>query len=122
MGRLTLNMLLSFAQFEREVTGERIRDKIAASKARGMWMGGMPPLGYEPAGRTLKIVEVEAHTVRHIFERYLQLRRRSAARAEGLAAHGSQRSADRVDPRRLRQRHVACRRQHPWRRLTLSSR
>ena len=48
MGRLTLNVLLSFAQFEREVTGERIRDKIAASKAKGMWMGGTPPLGYDP--------------------------------------------------------------------------
>ena len=57
MGRLTLNMLLSFAQFEREVTAERIRDKIAASKAKGMWMGGIPPLGYEPDGRSLKIVE-----------------------------------------------------------------
>ena len=53
MGRLTLNMLLSFAQFEREVTAERIRDKIAASKARGMWMGGTPPLGYAPDGRSL---------------------------------------------------------------------
>src|SRR6478672_9909427 len=53
MGRLTLNVLLSFAQFEREVTGERIRDKIAASKARGMWMGGYPPLGYDPRDRTL---------------------------------------------------------------------
>jgi DNA invertase Pin-like site-specific DNA recombinase len=57
MGRLTLNMLLSFAQFEREVTAERIRDKIAASKARGMWMGGTPPLGYKPDGRSLAIVE-----------------------------------------------------------------
>jgi len=60
MGRLTLNMLLSFAQFEREVTAERIRDKIAASKARGMWMGGNPPLGYRPDGRTLAIVEDHA--------------------------------------------------------------
>ena len=56
MGRLTLNMLLSFAQFEREVTAERIRDKIAASKAKGMWMGGIPPLGYMPNGRSLAIV------------------------------------------------------------------
>jgi len=56
MGRLTLNMLLSFAQFEREVTAERIRDKIAASKAKGMWMGGIPPLGYRPDGRSLAIV------------------------------------------------------------------
>ena len=55
MGRLTLNMLLSFAQFEREVTAERIRDKISASKRRGLWMGGGVPIGYEPDGRTLRI-------------------------------------------------------------------
>lgn len=73
MGRLTLNMLLSFAQFEREVTAERIRDKIAASKAKGMWMGGIPPLGYEPNGRSLKIVEAHAEIVRGIFDRYLRL-------------------------------------------------
>ncbi len=73
MGRLTLNMLLSFAQFEREVTAERIRDKIAASKARGMWMGGNPPLGYRPDGRTLAIVEEQAAIVRHIFARYSEL-------------------------------------------------
>lgn len=73
MGRLTLNMLLSFAQFEREVTGERIRDKIAASKAKGMWMGGRPPLGYEVRDRKLEIVEAEAETVRHIFTRYTEL-------------------------------------------------
>ncbi|MHA6724321.1 recombinase family protein, partial [Sphingomonas sp. RS2018] len=73
MGRLTLNMLLSFAQFEREVTAERIRDKIAASKARGMWMGGIPPIGYAPDGRTLVIVEREAEQVRDIFARYLRL-------------------------------------------------
>lgn len=73
MGRLTLNMLLSFAQFEREVTAERIRDKIAASKAKGMWMGGTPPLGYEPQGRSLKIVEDHADLIRQIFKRYLVL-------------------------------------------------
>lgn len=73
MGRLTLNMLLSFAQFEREVTAERIRDKIAASKAKGMWMGGIPPLGYKPHGRTLVVVEEHAALVRTIFERYRQL-------------------------------------------------
>ena len=70
MGRLTLNMLLSFAQFEREVTGERIRDKIAASKQKGMWMGGLPPLGYDVADRKLVVNEAEAETVRHIFRRY----------------------------------------------------
>jgi site-specific DNA recombinase len=73
MGRLTLNMLLSFAQFEREVTGERIRDKIAASKRKGLWMGGSVPLGYEPDGRTLAINEEEAKTVRTIFRLYLEL-------------------------------------------------
>jgi DNA invertase Pin-like site-specific DNA recombinase len=73
MGRLTLNMLLSFAQFEREVTGERIRDKIAASKAKGMWMGGRPPLGYEVRDRKLEIVAAEAETVRHVFTRYAEL-------------------------------------------------
>ncbi|MFG1301931.1 recombinase family protein [Xanthobacter sp. V3C-3] len=73
MGRLTLNMLLSFAQFEREVTGERIRDKIAASKAKGMWMGGRPPLGYEVRDRKLEIVEGEAETVRRIFAHYAEL-------------------------------------------------
>jgi len=72
MGRLTLNMLLSFAQFEREVTGERIRDKIAASKQKGMWMGGFVPLGYEPDGRTLTINEIEAETVRTVFRLYLE--------------------------------------------------
>jgi site-specific DNA recombinase len=71
MGRLTLNMLLSFAQFEREVTAERIRDKVAASKARGMWMGGSPPLGYEPNGRTLTVVDQDADLVRLIFQLYL---------------------------------------------------
>ena len=73
MGRLTLNVLLSFAQFEREVTGERIRDKIAASKRKGMWMGGMVPLGYEVRDRQLMIVEGEATTIRHIFQRYCAL-------------------------------------------------
>ena len=73
MGRLTLNVLLSFAQFEREVTGERIRDKIAASKKKGMWMGGVPPLGYDVCDRRLLINPGEAATVRHIYERYLQL-------------------------------------------------
>src|ERR1700756_1550654 len=72
MGRLTLNMLLSFAQFEREVTGERIRDKIAASKAKGMWMGGFVPLGYDAKERTLVINEAEAKTVRQIFDLYLR--------------------------------------------------
>jgi DNA invertase Pin-like site-specific DNA recombinase len=73
MGRLTLNILLSFAQFEREVTGERIRDKIAASKRKGMWMGGYPSLGYKVQDRKLVVVPHEAETVRIIFLRYQAL-------------------------------------------------
>ena len=73
MGRLTLNMLLSFAQFEREIAGERIRDKIAASKAKGMWMGGNVPLGYDVKDRKLIVNKVEAETVRMIFRRYADL-------------------------------------------------
>ena len=75
MGRLTLNILLSFAQFEREVIGERVRDKIAASKARGMWMGGSVPLGYDVRDRKLVVNETEAATVRASVR---GLRRRSA--------------------------------------------
>src|ERR1700757_4360576 len=73
MGRLTLNVLLSFAQFEREVIGERIRDKIAASKKKGMWMGGVVPLGYRAQDGKLIIVQSEAETVRFIFRRYAEL-------------------------------------------------
>jgi DNA invertase Pin-like site-specific DNA recombinase len=72
MGRLTLNVLLSFAQFEREVTGERIRDKIAASKKRGIWMGGVVPLGYRVEDRALHVVEEDAEVVRSLFRRYLE--------------------------------------------------
>src|ERR1700704_2715043 len=87
MGRLTLNVLLSFAQFEREVTGERIRDKIAASKKKGMWMGGMSPLGYRASDHKLIGVESEAETVCHIFRRYTAL---GSVRLlqEGLEAQG----------------------------------
>jgi site-specific DNA recombinase len=74
MGRLTLNVLLSFAQFEREVTGERIRDKIAASKQKGMWMGGVPPLGYGLRDSRLVVNKAEAETVRLIFRLYLELK------------------------------------------------
>jgi len=73
MGRLTLNVLLSFAQFEREVTGERIRDKIAASKKKGMWMGGNLPIGYEAKNRSLVVNDGEAETVRSLFDLYLKL-------------------------------------------------
>ena len=86
MGRLTLNVLLSFAQFEREVTGERIRDKIAASKKKGMWMGGLPSLGYDVQNRKLVVNEEEALTVLHIFRRYVQLRSVRALQAELDAA------------------------------------
>jgi site-specific DNA recombinase len=74
MGRLTLNVLLSFAQFEREATGERIRDKVAASKRRGMWMGGTVALGYDVTDHRLVINPAEAETVKGIFQRYLELR------------------------------------------------
>ncbi len=74
MGRLTLNVLLSFAQFEREVTGERIRDKIGASKKKGMWMGGMPPLGFDVKNRKLVVNDAEAHIVVEIYRRYLALK------------------------------------------------
>ena len=84
MGRLTLNMLLSFAQFEREVTAERIRDKIAASKRKGLWMGGAVPFGYRPDGRSLAIDETEAEIVRHLYALYLELGSVRAV-AEGAA-------------------------------------
>jgi site-specific DNA recombinase len=104
MGRLTLNMLLSFAQFEREVTAERIRDKIAASKRKGLWMGGKVPLGYDPDGRTLKVNETEAKTIRTLYDLYedlgtvrqvkeeadrLGLRSRSRTSANGVPSGGS---------------------------------
>jgi site-specific DNA recombinase len=82
MGRLTLNVLLSFAQFEREVTGERIRDKIAASKQKGMWMGGWVPIGYDRKDRTLTINETEAVTVQTIFDLFLKLKNVQRVQAE----------------------------------------
>jgi site-specific DNA recombinase len=87
MGRLTLNVLLSFAQFEREVIGERIRDKVAASKRKGMWMGGVVPMGYELRERKLVVKQAEAKVVRHIFERYLELGNVRALKND-LEAHG----------------------------------
>ena len=86
MGRLTLNVLLSFAQFEREVAGERIRDKIAASKKKGMWMGGLPSLGYDVQDRKLVVNEAEAGTVVLIFRRYVELRSVRVLQAELDAA------------------------------------
>ncbi|MFC7053369.1 recombinase family protein [Hansschlegelia quercus] len=97
MGRLTLNMLLSFAQFEREVTGERIRDKIAASKKRGIWVGGVVPLGYRVEAKKLVVDEAEAATVRMIFERYLVLGSLSALqkdiRERGIVTRSRTRSS-----------------------------
>ena len=87
MGRLMLNVLLSFAQFEREVTGERIRDKIAASKRKGLWMGGVPPLGYDVASRLLVINETEADLVRRIFGEMLTIGSPTRI-AQGLASEG----------------------------------
>ena len=88
MGRLTLNILLSFAQFEREVTAERIRDKFAASRAKGMWMGGWAPLGYDVQDRKLVVNPAEAKTVRMIFERFVEIGSATvlakALRAEGV--------------------------------------
>ena len=82
MGRLTLNVLLSFAQFEREVIGERVRDKIAASKKKGIWVGGPVPMGYWVVDKKVSIVPAEAKTVRMIFERYLSLKSISALQNE----------------------------------------
>jgi DNA invertase Pin-like site-specific DNA recombinase len=87
MGRLTLNILLSFAQFEREVIGERIRDKFSASRKRGMWMGGYVPFGYDVQNRKLIVNETEANVVRYIFKRFIELG--SATKlAHELADHG----------------------------------
>jgi DNA invertase Pin-like site-specific DNA recombinase len=87
MGRLTLNILLSFAQFEREVIGERIRDKFRASRSRGMWMGRHPPLGYDVKDRKLVVNEVEAATVCMIFERFVRVGSATTL-ARSLAAEG----------------------------------
>jgi site-specific DNA recombinase len=87
MGRLTLNVLLSFAQFEREVIGERIRDKFRASRSRGMWMGGHPPLGYDVKDRKLVVNETEAAIVRMIFERFVRVGSATTL-AQSLAAEG----------------------------------
>lgn len=111
MGRLTLNVLLSFAQFEREVTAERIRDKIAASKKKGLWMGGAIPLGYEADGRTLKIVPEEAETVRTLYDLYLQHRSILAVvdHAERLALRGKAKvRKQKKDDKRLEEQGAAA--------------
>ena len=97
MGRLTLNMLLSFAQFEREVTGERIRDKVAASRKRGMWMGGWTPFGYEARDRKLFIHEADAEQVRFIFKRFLVLKSATRLARELVARRATNRYGHLLD-------------------------
>jgi hypothetical protein len=100
MGRLTLNVLLSFAQFEREVTAERIRDKIAASKKKGMWMGRPTPLGYDAVDKKLIVNRKEAETVNRVFELYLELGSVPAVKsiidAEGIVTKRRQHASGRV--------------------------
>ncbi|MBF0418157.1 MAG: recombinase family protein, partial [Magnetococcales bacterium] len=97
MGRLTLNILLSFSQFERELSAERIRDKFAASKRKGMWMGGHPPLGYDVKDRKLVINAAEAETVRWIFQRFVESRSATQIVKE-LAAKGvASKNGNRMD-------------------------
>lgn len=101
MGRLTLNILLSFAQFEREVTAERIRDKVRASRMKGMWMGGVPPLGYEVKDRKLIVKEADAANVRWIFARFIEIGSGTELSRE-LAARGIQTSrGNRIDKKYL---------------------
>ena len=101
MGRLTLNILLSFAQFEREVTAERIRDKVAASRKKGMWMGGVPPYGYRVENRKLIIKEADAANVRWIFDRFIEIGSGTELACE-LAARGIQTSrGNRIDKKYL---------------------
>ena len=97
MGRLTLNMLLSFAQFEREVTGERIRDKVAASRKRGMWMGGWTPFGYEARDRKLFIHDADAEQVRSIFKRFLVLKSATKLARELVAKKATNRYGHLLD-------------------------
>jgi DNA invertase Pin-like site-specific DNA recombinase len=92
MGRLTLNVLLSFAQFERELSSERVRDKVAASRRKGKWTGGTVPLGYDAKDKKLVINKAEAETVRYIFKRYLELQS-FAKLVEDLDRKGSSPSA-----------------------------
>src|SRR5256886_9533646 len=100
MGRPTLNVLLSFAQFEREVTGERIRDKIAASKKKGIWMGGVVPLGYRVENHKLVVIDGEAEIVRSIFRRYREIGSVRLLKAElearGIKSKSGTRAAGRV--------------------------
>jgi site-specific DNA recombinase len=117
MGRLTLNVLLSFAQFEREVIGERVRDKIAASKKKGMWMGGFPSLGYDVRDRKLVVNEHEAVTVLHIFRRYVELKSVHALQSELDSAGIKSKRRTRPDGsfyggQKLSNPHLGARRRH----------
>jgi site-specific DNA recombinase len=95
MGRLTLNVPLSFAQFEREVTGERIRDKIAASKRKGIWMGGVVPLGYRVENRALHVVQEHAVFIRDLYRCYLEIG--SVVRLKAIHDHEDTRLPLRTD-------------------------
>jgi DNA invertase Pin-like site-specific DNA recombinase len=97
MGRLTLNVLLSFAQFEREVIGERIRDKVAASRKKGIWMGGWTPLGYEVRDRKLLIHKEDAERVRSIFKRFVQLKSATLLARELVVARATNRYGQLLD-------------------------
>jgi len=105
MGRLTLNILLSFAQFEREVTGERIRDKIAASKRRGMWMGGRVPLGYDVRERKLLVNQEEAKLINNLYHWYLELG--SVSKLKAYLDHHGIKSKERISPAGIRSGGVA---------------
>ena len=97
MGRLTLNVLLSFAQFEREVTSERIRDKISASKRKGLWVGGMVPLGYKVKNRKVVVIKSEADRVRTIFRRYLELGSLNLLMQDSSPAKNPHQSAEAIE-------------------------
>ena len=109
MGRLTLNVLLSFAQFEREVTAERIRDKVAASKRKGLWVGGMVPLGYELKNGKLSVVAEEAERVRMIFSRYLALGSVNPAGARASRAQCANKDPQAVERQHARRRALHAR-------------
>ncbi len=97
MGRMALNILVTFAQFERELIGERIRDKVAASRKRGKWMGGWTPLGYEVRDRKLLIHEADAERVRAIFRRFVQLKSATLLARELVAANERKRYGHLLD-------------------------
>ena len=110
MGRVTLNVLLSFAQFEREVTSERIRDKIAASKRKGLWVGGMAPLGYDTRDRKISVNEAEAEQVRSIFSSYLRLGSLNLL----MGTRGLQRPQSEYDDLARLSRRRCVQRDHGW--------